>query len=63
MFVSDLNSLSRIEAGLCWENYSFLRFQEWIDKRLAWNPSEYNNITSYHAIRDLWMPDLTLYDE
>ncbi|KAI0227918.1 Acetylcholine receptor subunit alpha-like [Lamellibrachia satsuma] len=36
---------------------------EWTDKRLGWKPAEYNNVTSYHASRDMWRPDLTLYDD
>jgi len=35
--------------------------QEWMDERLAWNPSEFENIS--HIIVDIesmWVPDVTL---
>ena len=40
---------------------SFIILKDWIDHKLKWDPSLYNNIKSVHIPADkLWKPDIIL---
>jgi len=38
--------------------------QMWKDYRLAWNPSDFDNITKVQLPSDMiWLPDIVLYNK
>jgi len=54
-------SEKEITVGLMYRTARRVYCQEWIDKRLAWDASEFGNIT--HIIvksENMWVPDLVL---
>lgn len=40
-----------------------LCFQSWMDEKLVWNPSDYNNLTVLRIpCTNIWLPDIVLYN-
>ena len=38
-------------------------YQDWVDTRLEWDPTEFNNITLINVPRDtVWNPDVVMYE-
>lgn len=48
------------DATLTTESYIS---QTWVDKRLAWNPSDFNGVgKTFAQVDELWIPDMTIYN-
>ena len=43
--------------------FPLLRFQEWMDERLVWDPADYSGLEVLRMPCDkLWLPDMVLYN-
>ena len=48
---------------ICIYIYVYVCLKVWVDDRLTWNISDYENITEILTSRAIWKPDITLYGE
>ena len=53
-----LNFLPSFSSAAC------LGYQEWYDYKLSWTPREYGGVDRlYVPARDIWLPDIVLYNK
>ena len=55
--ITNFDGVNQALSFICWVRLN------WFDKRLSWDPKEYNNVTSIRISPPrIWKPDLTLYN-